>query len=220
MTDPVIRWAIEPSTAVLAGIDSPLAALPAEQRARADRLRQARDRDDFIAARLLTQRLVAQVTGRPAPFTQSCDHCGGPHGRPVVDSAELHLSWSHAGGWVAAVVSDQPCGIDVEPVNDRPPLFDVLSAEEQQAIRSLPESQQPNAFLRLWVRKEALAKAAGTGLTDQTALAQLDVRADDVTYADQHWHLTDLDALDGVVAAIVRRGVEPSAPFPVPSRLS
>jgi len=201
-------WLVERSAAVLAGADEPLATLPQEQRARVERLRRAQDRDDFVAARQLTQRLVAQVTGRAASevrFTQSCHQCGGPHGRPMVDSAELHLSWSHAGGWVGSVVGDRPCGIDLEPATDRPPLFDVLTATEQQEVQSLPESQQSSAFLRLWVRKEALLKAAGTGLSEPAALAQLDVRTSFVIYHEREWQLTDLGVKGGkheVVAAM------------------
>lgn len=209
-SSPASRWAVEPSAAVLAGIGEPPTLLEPEQRARQLRLRQERDRDDFVAARVLTQRLVAQASGYPADevrFSQHCDRCGGPDGRPLIEgSSGLHISWSHARGWVAAVVSDQPCGIDVEPVSDSGPLFHVLTFEEQQEVRSVPAgSGQSRAFLRLWVRKEALVKAAGTGLSEPAALAQLDVRADDVAYADQHWQLTDLTTPSDVVAAIAVR---------------
>lgn len=207
---PATRWAVEPSAVVLAGIDESPTLLEPEQRARQLRLRQAQDRDDFLAARVLTQRLVVQASGYPADevrFSQHCDHCGGPDGRPLIEgSSGLHISWSHAAGWVAAVVSEQPCGIDVEPVSDRGPLFNVLTLEEQQEVRSVSAgSAQSRAFLRLWVRKEALVKAAGTGLSEPAALARLDVRDDDVTYAGQHWHLTDLTTPSDVVAAIAVR---------------
>lgn len=202
-----VRFAVEPSAAVLADADEPAALLDPDQWVRHERLRQPQDRDDFVAARLLTQRLVAEATGQAADevhFTQHCDHCGGPHGQPR-NAAALHISWSHAQGWVAAVVSPQPCGIDVEVVTDRRPVFDVLTTGEQEEVRSAPEGRpQAIAFLRLWVRKEALLKATGTGLTDQTALAQLDVRADHLTYAGRHWHLTDLDtANDGIPRVVV-----------------
>lgn len=198
-------WAVEPSAAVLAE-SANTTELDPEQRDRHQRLRQPQDRDDFLAARLLAQRLVAEATGRPSneiAFTQRCDHCQGPHGRPLIDSPDQpHISWSHAKGWVAAVVSAQPCGIDIEPVTDRPPLFDVLTAGEQEEVRSAPEGrQQAIAFLRLWVRKEALLKAVGTGLTDQTAPAQLDVRDDHLTYAGRRWQLTNLPTTHAVVAA-------------------
>ena len=66
-------------------------------------------------------------------------------------------------------------------------------------------SAQSRAFLRLWVRKEALVKAAGTGLSEPVALARLDIRDDKVAYAGQHWHLTDLTTPSDVVAAIAVR---------------
>lgn len=206
----VTRWAVEPSAIVLAGIEEPPALLEPEQRARRERLRRAQDRDDFVAARLLTQRLVAQVSGRVADqvrFSQHCDDCGGPEGRPLIEGPSgLHISWSHAAGWVAAVVSDRRCGIDVEPVRVRRPLFEVLTADEQQEVRSEPAGlAQSKAFLRLWVRKEAPLKAAGTGLSEPADLARLDVRGDHVTYAGHPWHLTDLEAPTGVRAAIAVR---------------
>ena len=202
-------WAVEPSAAVIAATASPIELAP-EQRERHERLRRPQDRDDFVAARLLTQRLVAEVTGQSADdvqFSQQCDRCGGPHGHPhIVSSDAPYISWSHAQGWVAAVVSPQPCGIDVEVITDRPPVFNVLTPEEQDLVRSSPEGRpQTVAFLRLWVRKEALLKAVDTGLTDQKALARLDVRADQVVHADRLWRLTDLDTgndLTQVVAAV------------------
>ena len=205
-----VRFAVEPSAVVIAAADRSATPLNPEQRERHERLRQQQDRDDFVAARLLTQQLVTEATGQPADevaFTQRCDHCGGPHGRALTDSpGQPHVSWSHATGWVAAVVGPRPCGIDVEPITDRPPVFDVLTTGEQDDVRSASEGRpQAVAFLRLWVRKEALLKAAGTGLTDQAALAQLDVRDDQLTYAGHSWQLTDLTTPDDVRAAIAVR---------------
>ena len=193
-------WAVEPSAAVITASASPIELAP-EQLERHERLRRPQDRLDFVAARLLTQRLVAEVTGQSADdvqFSQQCDHCRGPHGRPYLACGDApYISWSHAQGQVAAVVSPQPCGIDVEVVTDRRPVFDALTAAEQDLVRSAPEGRpQTIAFLRLWVRKEALLKAVGTGLTDQTSLARLDVRDDHLTYGGRHWHLTDLDTAE------------------------
>lgn len=201
-----VRFAVEPSAAVLASAHSTV--LDPEQRERHGRLRQPQDRDDFLAARLLTQRLVSEATGQSADtieFTQRCAHCGGPHGRPRVASADApFVSWSHAQGWVAAVVSPRACGIDVEVVADGRPVFDVLTAGEQDVVRSVAEGRaQTIAFLRLWVRKEALLKAVGTGLTDQAALAQLDIRDDHLTYAGRHWQLTDVDTANEGTAQVV-----------------
>jgi 4'-phosphopantetheinyl transferase len=58
-------------------------------------------------------------------------------------------------------------GIDVEaaaPDNADELVSVVLSGQELRAFTKLPSVLRPAAFLRCWTRKEALLKAAGTGL--------------------------------------------------------
>ncbi|QQE48552.1 4-phosphopantetheinyl transferase family protein [Micrococcus luteus] len=98
-------------------------------------------------------------------------------------------------------------GVDVERADaaafeDEDGLGGVgFSTAERARVRELPTPERPAARARLWTRKEALVKAAGTGFTgDPAAVDALTVPADVV--------LVDLtDRLPGgLVGALARRG--------------
>lgn len=105
------------------------AALSEPQRERWARLRRQQDRDDFLAARVLAAELVRSVSSGVADvsFTQLCETCGGPHGRPQALSGSgeplaVEVSWAHADGGVAAAVAAgdrHRLGIDLEHVDPR-----------------------------------------------------------------------------------------------------
>jgi 4'-phosphopantetheinyl transferase len=148
--------------------------LSREEQERADALHRPADRDDFVAARLLARLLVAEHVGTdPAEvrFVQVCERCGGPHGRPRVVGHDVHVSWAHSAGLVAATVDDAPCAIDVESVarlrEGELPLG-VLTDSERSWLEQ--QHDQPRAFAELWVRKEVLVK-----LGDATLDAVTDV---------------------------------------------
>lgn len=102
----------------------------------------------IAVAEPLVRPLVARLTGRdPGPLHHLCPFCGSvEHGRPYVD-APVHVSVAHATGLTLVAVSDAgPVGVDVDVTGDA-----------------------------AWVRREAVGKALGTGITE-----------DDVP--DPHWH--------------------------------
>lgn len=139
---------------------------------------------DRALAHALARRLVAETTGRPAPpLAHHCPTCGSTdHGRPSVPGEpELHVSLAHAGGWVAAVVADAPCGVDVEPVRplDVPPV--ALTPGEQAALTAADPSGRSALFLAWWTRKEAAAKA---GLLHIDDFATYDARTPRAHVAD------------------------------------
>lgn len=78
---------------------------------------------------------------------------------PVVDG--LSASLSRADGLAMCAVSDfEAIGIDVEPLRPWSELAEMAS------LVSDSPPQEPQSLLELWTRKEALAKAMGTGLPD------------------------------------------------------
>ncbi len=74
----------------------------------------------------------------------------------------VYWSVAHKPLWTAAVVSDRPVGIDLEPVAPRRvEMFDALAAEEEW---SLLRDREWLTFCRLWTAKEAVLKANGVGI--------------------------------------------------------
>ena len=173
--------------------------------------RARRHRDIRDAARRFGRELVQAYTSCP-PEQQHWDR--DERGRPlVVDPGSLHVSLSHAEAVVAAAVCwDAPVGVDVErlrPLPDRDALArTALSAGERQALDALPAELRDAQLLRFWTRKEAVAKALGTGLA--THLREVVTTAEGVLVAlpdgfgrAAAWSLADLAVRDPEVIACV-----------------
>lgn len=160
----------------------------------------------------------------------------GPQGKPWLPGTGLELNMSHAGDWgMIAVGHRHPVGVDVEAITpDRasPELIRaVTSTAERAAFAALPAHEHAVAFFRLWVRKEAVIKALGTGLsrpldTIDVPLAaeappagvvlrpsQADAHAHDVPPA-LRWWLWDVPAPLGHLAALVVGQPEHEPPQP------
>lgn len=138
---------------------------PAE-RARLGRLRDPADRAAYAAAHLLVRSCAAELLGRApvdVPIAQRCAHCGGEdHGAPYVPSEpDVVVSLSHTRGFVAAVAARGRCGIDVERLPASVPRDALSEVEAADVARSLDPDREA---ARLWVRKEAVAKATGQDL--------------------------------------------------------
>lgn len=148
------------------------------ERGRRDAHRWEDDRRRFVGGALLVRRVAAAALGVPAaqvPVDRRCPTCALPHGRPTVAGGPF-LSVSHAGDRVVLAVCDPaPVGVDVEmprPDSDLADLRDLVLSPVETA-RPTPDDQ----LLRTWVRKEAVLKAAGVGLTvgmDTMTLAPAD----------------------------------------------
>ncbi|MET9514324.1 4'-phosphopantetheinyl transferase superfamily protein [Streptomyces sp. NPDC002994] len=161
-----------PTAAVLAGVGEVRALLTRTELARADALRSAGDRDDFLAAHALVRLCAGRLLGRPAhslTVVQSCGECDRPHGRPgLVEAPALGVSLSHAPGWVAAVAAHGPVGVDVE--KDDGAELDwrlaqrVCGERELAALRA--HATPGRAFLRQWVRRESLVKVGAATLDE------------------------------------------------------
>jgi 4'-phosphopantetheinyl transferase len=169
-----------PTNAVLARCVDAWELLSEVEQERARAFHFESDRADFVAAHALVRVCAAQLLGVPASsvtIVQRCAICGQPHGRPSVDGApEVSVSLSHTAGYVAAAVGTVEVGVDVERVgrggSSRVLLQQVLSAAEILAVEAATSPEI--AFLRCWVRKEALTKI---GVASLHGLRGLDLSA-------------------------------------------
>ncbi|MFF9865977.1 4'-phosphopantetheinyl transferase family protein [Streptomyces sp. NPDC013953] len=181
---------------------------------RAARLAPGPRRDDYLAAHVLVRLCAARSTGEPLSslvIGQRCEDCGGDdHGRPYLPGRPgTGVSLSHAEGVVAAAAGPGPVGVDVEAVPPGAPdarlLARVLTPSEIAAVRAAPDPML--AFLRHWVRKEALVKVGAATLG---TLRRLDL-TDPATTSGLRLH--DWTSPDGRFLAAVATG-EPSSPGP------
>ncbi|MGW4804373.1 4'-phosphopantetheinyl transferase family protein [Kitasatospora sp. NPDC004272] len=164
---------------VLARPDADERWLTGFERERLQRFRRDGDRDDYLAAHLLVRYCAAAHLGtEPAAiaFGQQCPGCGSTvHGRPyLTDRPGTHLSLSHTHGVIAAAAGPVPVGVDVEYLGRRDSapatLQHVLAPAEAALVQGHPDPAA--AFLRLWVRKEALIKL---GRATLDTLGELDL---------------------------------------------
>ncbi|MEZ4423526.1 MAG: 4'-phosphopantetheinyl transferase superfamily protein [Gemmatimonadota bacterium] len=141
----------------------------------------------------------------------------GPRGKPSLPGSGLEFNLSHTREWLLlAVARGRRVGVDLEaerPLKDPDGLARVsFTPAEREALAAAPPSERPARFLRVWARKEALAKALGEGLAafprftatveGEARLLELD---GDPTEAAR-WRLLDLAAVPGHQACLAAEG--------------
>ncbi|HBP6731017.1 TPA: 4'-phosphopantetheinyl transferase superfamily protein [Pseudomonas aeruginosa] len=159
-THEVPEWALREFSQVLA---------PWE-RCRADQYLSPLDRRDYLCAHVLRRVLLSHCFHRPVrDWVFEANAFGKPAvlNRPPCGRFECNLS--HTRGVVAVITAlDRAVGIDVER-QDRSVEVDlavlVCSPAEATILHATPQSRQREKLLQLWVRKEALTKAIGRGLS-------------------------------------------------------
>ncbi|MFF2275067.1 4'-phosphopantetheinyl transferase family protein [Agromyces sp. NPDC058126] len=144
----------------------------------------ARGRRGGPGPELLLRRLVAAGAGVPADdveLMQSCETCGGRHGRPSVgypttpSGAPWFVDAGAAGELVvAAAATRRRVGVGVELVVAALEGVDeaALHASERAALAELEPPERARARATLWARKSALLRAIGhTEFTEPSTLA-------------------------------------------------
>jgi phosphopantetheine--protein transferase-like protein len=143
------------------------------------------ERDDYAGHHPRGQRLflLGRIAAKDAVRRWLWQQGGGPcwpvqveianeaSGRPVVRApggADLRVSIAHT-PWVgvAAVAEGEEVGIDVEQIEERSERFSATAfspAELEVLRRDRAEADHPEWLARGWAAKEAVAKAAGSGL--------------------------------------------------------
>lgn len=138
--------------------------LDAVERARAARFVFARDRRAYVLAHaLLRFALALQGVGWDARIAPDA------RGKPRVDPTDgaLHVSLTHTDGRVAvAVAPDHEVGVDAEAATRDPDeaALRALALAPPEIAELAGAADRRQRLLRLWVAKEAVAKAVGLGL--------------------------------------------------------
>jgi 4'-phosphopantetheinyl transferase len=173
--------------------------------------------------RLLGWALLRAVLGvRLACPPASVRIARSPRGKPRLEGADadlgLQFNLSHTEGLVAlAITVHCAVGIDVERLRPRPGWRRIaerrLATGERDALMALPEEQGSLAFLRCWSRKEALLKAAGTGIAGGLGSFEVGVGREvlgPIVHRPERfpgsWSVVDLEAGSGFVGAVALAG--------------
>ena len=224
---------LDETAEVVADLEHSLA--PDELR-RASRLREARLRSRWMAARgLLRHLLGAELERAPRKVRLQTTE----RGKPYLEGGELAFNLSHSGPHlVIALAPVGRVGVDVECIRPLPELAGLVQrhftgAEAQailSAVRDTPSAGAPNgassvadlpedddtlcAFFRTWVRKEALLKAIGLGVStpldtfqvttaaDPSHRTNLLLRNDLPGEGDVPWQVRSIPAPSGALAAV------------------
>ena len=162
-----------------------------------------------------TPRPIETVVGRylgVAPDSLVLER--SPTGKPAVAGAPFAVGLAHSGETsLVAVTRGAEVGVDVEsrrPGIERWSLVaHALTEREQARLAQAPTAEQTDAFLAVWTRKEALLKAAGTGLGLDPRLIELDgttvISLPPELGDPSEWTIADVP-IPGHVAAIALRG--------------
>jgi 4'-phosphopantetheinyl transferase len=194
--DEVTVWLIRPADPGPAG-DDLAGILDDAERKRARAFPRAEDRRRFQVVHAAARCVVGRRLGvAPAELRWVV----GPHGKPELTGG-LHVSLSYGTDLCLLAVAHRPVGVDVqrsEPADAIAQRFFPLA--ETRALVSAPDG-----YTRLWVRKEALVKAAGGRLMDGLHIP-VDT-PDPVPYpAGGVYRITDVPVPNGHRAAVALAG--------------
>ena len=81
-----------------------------------------------------------------------------PGGKPCFADSPLHFSLSHSGKLAAVLISEEPCGVDVEQLRPE------VAARLHERCLSDAERARSCDFFELCTKKECIAKLDGRGL--------------------------------------------------------
>jgi 4'-phosphopantetheinyl transferase len=163
----VVRWiTIEPDSAAIQSLRPLLGAL---ENSRADRFRDAADRDAYIAAHALLRKTLSRFASTaPSDWRFSVAENGKPQIEITQAPSDLHFSLSHTRGLAAcAVCRPYAVGIDAEAWQDPTPVelaARFFAPTEAKLVSAQVPAEQRSTFYRLWTLKEAYLKATGQGL--------------------------------------------------------
>jgi 4'-phosphopantetheinyl transferase len=175
--------------------------LAEDEQSRALRFRTEDVRRRFVLARGVLRVLLGhhlQTSPAQVAFVY------GAHGKPALapPAPDLRFNLAHSRDRAAYVFTvGSEIGVDIEHTRaiDGPAIArHYFSPSERAALEGLAPADQPAAFFRTWVRKEAYVKARGGGLT--IPLRTVDLESETTT-ADPRWVIEGFEAGDEYHAA-------------------
>ena len=171
------------------------------ERSRAARFRFECDRRRFIVARARLRELLAERLAVPPG---SIEFTYGREGKPSLAERFARSGWrfnlSHCGELAVYAFSRAgEVGIDVEPVHviaEADAIAERFFApDERLAYKTSNPGERTMSFLRIWTRKESLAKGLGAGLA-------VPLEALDASAPPRGWSIESFSPEPGFIGAL------------------
>lgn len=180
--------------------------LSPDERIRAEDFHDLRSRRQYVVSRAMLRQILAKYTGGShgeIRFTTIGD------GKPALagpNELQLQFNMSHSGDLALfAIASRRDAGIDVEQIRSIPKALELarrfFSAEEAKTLSMLEETERDRAFLSLWVKREAHAKALGVSIWRSLA-------SKDEASGCGEWSTQIVSCGPGYVGAVAARGTQ------------
>jgi 4'-phosphopantetheinyl transferase len=197
----------------LVDLDAPVAAgaagLDAAERARAASFVRSQDGARFAASRAALRLVLARyLGGEPADL----EFLTCPDGRPTIAGDPVRFSLARSGRMALVAVSRWPAGADLERIEPRPWLADLVTARfparEAGSIARGCCGPPTLSFYRHWTAKEAFLKAVGLGLAGLRDVELMCGTQPGICVAGQSvdgWSLSAASPITGYVATVVGR---------------
>lgn len=125
----------------------------------------------------------------------------GEHGKPYIRGWK-HFSISHSETSWAVLIADEECGLDIQferKIDELKLAARWYHPDEVSALVELEQGELTHEFFRIWTRREAMGKAAGTGIMSASLPSTL---GDEVDYEGVTWQLKDVE-IPGIDHAVV-----------------
>jgi 4'-phosphopantetheinyl transferase len=212
--------------------------LAEDERARAQRIRIENSRRYYVAARGFLRMIVsAYLKKRP----EHLEFQYNQHGKPAIlsgsDYTGISFNMSHSHGVALyGIALDRTLGVDIEKIRVDMPHVKIakrfFSAQEYEALLTLPPEQQTHAFFSCWTRKEAYLKARGEGISSSLRSFSVSFLPGEAPALIDHplgfqeisrWSVINIDVGPDYKAALVIEGQAASfsrkGTWPCPARL-
>ena len=128
-----------------------------------------------------SHKLLEQVLGSIEGLTKS------EAGKPFIPGGR-HFSISHSEGSWAVLLADEECGLDIQFERTAKELKIAERWYHPDEVAAVADGEE--AFFRIWARREALVKAAGTGIMNASLPSTL---GEEVDYEGARWQLKDVE---------------------------
>lgn len=142
--------------------------LSVEEKEKLNRIRSERGQQYFLFRKGMLRLILGRHMGmRPQDIKFLC----AKFGKPYIPYANIQFNISHSKTYLMIGISDEySIGVDIEAKfymhkERHRKMEDIFSLEEWKVYHMLSDEEQECFFMRTWVRKEAVCKAVGTGLT-------------------------------------------------------